>query len=331
MNIDRKSQTAQFFDTDGRFQAVPLKDLRWAFINGENSMILTDHSGRRYEAYSLPESSLTFLDQIQRLDPDIITGAPCGLRYEMESMKNTRDLGGYPTRNGKYVRPGFLIRSSCPQQASDTDYAWLRNTLKLRTLLDLRSPVEVFSRKPFRLHGMTYVHIPPDLDFPIEVATRSAWQNPEGSPRIQKAIEKWYADLAVSRRACAAWSKIFDLLLQKGTAPILFFCTQGKDRTGILSYLLLLALDVDEQTAREDYLRSDSYLNDDWNALKKNLSIQDGSRLEGLHPIFQARSESLDAMRQAIWNTYGSMENYFRTALNMSEEKQKQLQKMYTI
>ena len=51
---------------------------------------------------------------------------------------------------------------------------------------------------------------------------------------------------------------MFDLMLRERT-PMLFHCTQGKDRTGVAAILIMLALGVDEETILDDYVLTNKY------------------------------------------------------------------------
>jgi protein-tyrosine phosphatase len=59
--------------------------------------------------------------------------------------------------------------------------------------------------------------------------------------------------------AAPEYSSVFKHL-EEGHLPLLYHCTAGKDRTGVFSALLHLALGVPEQTVLADYALTDIYL-----------------------------------------------------------------------
>ena len=55
------------------------------------------------------------------------------------------------------------------------------------------------------------------------------------------------------------WARIFRRLEDPDNLPFLFHCTAGKDRTGFVAALVLLALGVPAETVYEDYLVTNRY------------------------------------------------------------------------
>jgi protein-tyrosine phosphatase len=152
---------------------------------------------------------------------------------------NARDLGGLPARGG-VVRAGMVVRSDAPLALGEAGRGALRR-LGIRTAIDLREPVER------RLD-------PPDLDG-LEVTVEQRPILGEFDLQADLSLEQIYMSLLENRgdRLTAAVA----LLAKPGTTPALVFCSAGKDRTGLVSGLLLGALGVSDDEIVADYHRTE--------------------------------------------------------------------------
>ena len=64
-----------------------------------------------------------------------------------------------------------------------------------------------------------------------------------------------------------AFDKLFKLLL-KNDGSVYYHCSAGKDRTDIATFLIMMALDMNEEDAINEYLLSNKYLkNFIWNIM----------------------------------------------------------------
>jgi len=61
----------------------------------------------------------------------------------LDGCLNFRDLGGYPTQDGRRVRWRQLFRSDALHLLSSADVAHLCDTLRIGDVVDLRSTVGV--------------------------------------------------------------------------------------------------------------------------------------------------------------------------------------------
>lgn len=82
------------------------------------------------------------------------TGEPRDRRVALDHVVNFRDIGGYPTRQGRQVRWGRVFRSDAPIELSGDDRDMLRN-LNIRTVVDLQDVNERASHPTTRLDGTT--------------------------------------------------------------------------------------------------------------------------------------------------------------------------------
>lgn len=160
----------------------------------------------------------------------------------LKSTRNTRTL---PTGTMRY------IRSDAPLNLTEEEIQWLlRNDI--RTLVDLRSEEEV-REHPCELavkEGFQYYHLPVT-----------------GGGDIPKSLEHLYAVYA--QMIDKQMEKIIHRIMN-AESNVLYFCTAGKDRTGVVSAVLLRKLGYSDEVIIEDYMKSKDNLVDMLTAFVKD-------------------------------------------------------------
>lgn len=168
-------------------------------------------------------------------------------RYQLVA-NNTRDLGGYYTKDGHQIRRRLLLRSD---NLHHLDYfgGKVLQRLHLQNDIDLRSLAEIKNAPD--LVNKQYVRHEP-------VYTQKG-VNRSRNKTFQYGVIYRYGTLFLTNpHAQAAYRNSFAIIAHaKGSS--LFHCTEGRDRTGLLAVLLLVALGVDKQTIINDYLLTDYY------------------------------------------------------------------------
>jgi protein-tyrosine phosphatase len=163
-----------------------------------------------------------------------------------ERVFNFRDLGGYPTADGRVTRWRTLYRADGINRLTEADMDAVRS-LGLRTVIDLRTERELEARGRFPLdaHPCDYHHLSL-MDVMWEKDDRAAVELPAGEFLLRKYLEM--ISTAEDRIAAA-----FDILATADALPAVFHCAAGKDRTGILAGLLLSSLGVADEHVVADY------------------------------------------------------------------------------
>ena len=138
-----------------------------------------------------------------------------------------------------------------------------------------------------------------------------------------------WLEMEKARKARVAdFRKIFEILLDENNYPLVFHCTAGKDRTGLLSAFILHALGVDSEVVLNDYLLSNYYR---YEKMERNARL--GARILGIdtdssRPIMEVRSSYLAASMNFIQKEYGSLEVYLHEELAIEEAEVEQLKKI---
>ena len=267
----------------------------------------------------------------------------------LEGGSNFRDLGGYPAADGKHVRWGLLFRSAAMPKLTDADYAYL-STLKLRTLVDLRSVDErQLSPTDWRARpGATTIAV----DYPGDVIFKRL-QGFDG-PQRERVTERLYAQLPGLLRK--EYKSLFDALLAHKT-PLVVQGSAGQDRTGIAAALILSALGTPRAVIYQDYLLSAqdrrpqnemagvdlhqfpensaaqfliAYRNYAEKARKNNLNTPHAKSTPQSKPLMDSRGRPLleDAFEQ-IEADYGSVSQYLNRALGVNAAGLAKLRALY--
>lgn len=205
----------------------------------------------------------------------------------LASTVNTRDLGGFETRFGGRTRSGRVWRSDLPEQVSDEDHETFAR-VGLKHVIDLRTEREIRQRpNPLAADGRYRVQ---HIDLFGEVMRGLLAGSVAGDP-FDLSVH-YRASLERSREAYAMLFRGLDEALSDSAGPVLVHCTVGKDRTGLVAALLLLACGVRPADVIADYVLSDDRIE----PLRPRL-LRDGVELglpEGAYRrLLEARPETM--------------------------------------
>jgi hypothetical protein len=154
-----------------------------------------------------------------------------------------------PVAGGR-IKPGRLQRSD---DVTTVPVEWAVDLVAegVVATIDLRSAAETILTGPGPLPrlGVAYHWLPLIADVRLD-ATLPSQASPD-------EVGHWYADLVEinAQRLATAFQVVAD-----NSGGVLFHCTIGKDRTGILAALLLSALGASDAVIAADYQRTEANL-----------------------------------------------------------------------
>ena len=169
------------------------------------------------------------------------------------ASSNLRDLGGLTTSDGHTVRTGQLFRSGHLCDLGDADRAIVRS-LGLQTIVDLRRPAEADVKPHPDLPSVDVVGISVSSDDNEFAVVANAMLDPRAEPLGPDHITNYFRTLVTDH--IDRYRPVFDLATDPDRQPLLFNCTAGKDRTGVVAAVLLRILGVDDDLVMADYLLS---------------------------------------------------------------------------
>ena len=215
----------------------------------------------------------------------------------LEGAVNFRDLGGYATVDGRRTRWRVLFRADGLSELSRTDFSVMRD-LGIRTVVDLRSGHEVEqSRFDVEAHPVAFHHFP----FIDQLPDVEQWDR---RPGLLGAQYKEMLDDAAPQIIGA-----LEVLTAPGSRPAVFHCTAGKDRTGLLSALVLSLLGVPEETVVADYALSGEAME----RLRAKLMVKypdSKDTISDIDEVFSANPDNMVELFAYLRERYGSVTEY---------------------
>jgi protein-tyrosine phosphatase len=252
-------------------------------------------------------------------------------RLPLEGAVNFRDVGGYRTIDGKYVRWGHIYRSDHLVGLTEQDYEYLSG-LGIKLVCDLRADFER-KRSPTAWQGekpeFLIAPIGDDASISASMAKlKSAFDSgadPAEYLRAQRAVsnDSSYAEMLFLYRE--QYARVFHRLANSSD-PALTHCTGGADRTGVYSALLLATLGVPRDVIVADYLLTRQNFLDEKHqeATAKNMQSilgldrpPDQNFLRSV--IGGMNSDRIETMFHAIDTKYGSFDAFLKDGLELSQ------------
>ena len=217
-----------------------------------------------------------------------------------DALLNARDLGGLPTLGGGETRFRAVVRSDNLVHLTPAGTAALLD-YGVRTVIDLRLPFELKEDPdPFATpngHEVAYRNI----SFIDPAAER---------PSERVTLAEDYTGML--RRFRPQVSAVMSAVADAEAGAIVIHCAAGKDRTGIVSALLLALVGVSRQSIAEDYALTTEALRpreERWVA-----AAPDDERADREAAVAwgRARPEVMLEVLAHLDATYGGVEDYLR-------------------
>ena len=247
-----------------------------------------------------------------------IAGYAGGRFVPLQGCVNFRDLGGYPGLGGRRVQAGRLFRSDALQDLTPDDASILQDRLGLAAIIDLRNTDEAARDGVGLLPGLglDYAHFPllDGRGFP-PIAGHPADGNPGpgqsgagwGRPRsdiVQRLADTylWILDNSGGQLAAAV-----NAIAARLGRPLVFHCSAGKDRTGMVAALLLELLGVAPEIRAVDYLLTNLAVD---GILRRTLKVYPGAH--DTADSIRAQPLAFQQFQDKLRAEWGGAESYLR-------------------
>ncbi len=232
----------------------------------------------------------------------------------LEGGRNFRDLGGYPTQDGRTVKWGVIFRSGSMARLTQADWDLL-SARGIRALCDFRTTRER-EVEPFGwidTEGLSYWARDYETSF---AELRKTMQS--GFATGQAAREGMMAGYRRLPYDQAPGYKQVFAHLKAGEVPMIFNCSAGKDRAGTAAALVLSALGVAREVVLQDF-----ELTNEVGHLHRMLKVTDRPGSLGTQPpevsaaVLHADPAYIAAALDAIEAEHGSVEGYLRDVMDV--------------
>lgn len=242
---------------------------------------------------------------------------------EFEGLFNTRDLGGLRAADGRQVKRGVLLRSGALGFGSDADLARLRDEYNLQLVVDLRNdtgmselpdPLEQLGAPRFvqasifteRVFGITQEKAEQEM-------LRLKQEAGETGRESLTFMKLLYPRMLLEETGIAGYRAFFRALLACDEGAALWHCHVGRDRCGMASVLLEVALGVSMEDIENDYLATNLYA-------PLDITLYSPAALSSLESACAAAEEH-----------YGSLMGYITHALGVTPAQVNVLRERYLV
>ncbi len=258
------------------------------------------------------------------------------ISINLPGVTNARQLGGYRIGD-KYVKKDVLLRTGALRNAEPEAVSTLEKKYKLQYVVDFRMDQEATINPDPKVGGAEKVHLSVfESEEPGNAEENKEFLRKYSDPTLS-AMERFtllydedlvndrmYIDFISKERGITAYREFFKRLLSLDeNRAVLWHCTDGKDRTGIASMLILSVFGAAEELIFEDYLLTNEFNKNRLDNIRKeaepnNLSAE---QLDAL--LFISGGVSRAYMKNAIdflIKNYGSVLGFIKEELQVSDE-----------
>lgn len=227
----------------------------------------------------------------------------------LSGATNVRDLGGYQADSG-ITRWGTLFRADGMHRLSEDDQRALIGR-GVRTMIDLRHASEIETQPNVfaRSSDVRYLNIP---ILRIMPATPDASRIPD-----MATIYRYFVD-----ECQAGLSETLSAIADADDGAVVFHCTAGKDRTGVVAALLLGLAGVGDDDIADDYALTAEAMQHLLPRLMEQAAL-DGST-ERLKRLLSSNREDMLDLLGYMGQRYGGTAAYIRM-LGLSDAQQMRL------
>jgi protein-tyrosine phosphatase len=222
------------------------------------------------------------------------------------SISNFRDLGGYQTRNGDVVAWHHIFRSGQLNHMTESDFNILSKELGVTSVIDLRSDLEIkkdglgrLTNLPIQYHNISL--IPDSGDRKANIERYKGFTD----------MGQYYAHLVQKPDVGEKLIEALEIIAEPANHPLVYHCAGGKDRTGILTIILLSIMGVPDDDIIADYCLSASSVELIYNRIRSDPQF---SLETSILPdyVWRVIPQTVSIFLTSIRTQYGSAWNYIK-------------------
>ena len=253
----------------------------------------------------------------------------------MSSVHNARQLGGYVIGD-KQIKKDLLLRTARLSALSAEDSLLLVEKYKVQCIYDFRSAGEI-QTAPDVIPGDAR-HLPLSIsfsdnggqaDYKVESDAQMIQMLLENAehPKIQAMCEVMYDKIFFDESSQVVYRQFFaDLLtLNPNDGAVLWHCTQGKDRAGCASAMLLAALGAERDLIVADFTLSKHY----YDPHTAKIPTATEAQQKAISTLISANPAIFEATLDKVEARYGSLERYLTECIGVTTEMMETLRERF--
>ena len=264
----------------------------------------------------------------------------------LKGIVNARDLGGLPVQGNLRVKEGLLLRTAHLADATDTDIRYLSG-LPVVKVIDFRKEEEKKGKENRTIPGAEYISLPVDATgnaaaLATEREKKKFTRHKKFDVRkiivmaafnekARKVAASMYPTLVFDHECQARFSAFFREILATEKGAVLYHCTQGKDRTGIASALILAALGASRETIVADFDATNRVYEADVRKCSRRVRFWGGKEEEVnvVKSFMGANTENFVKTLEQVDLQYGSVEAYLKGPIGLTDADIQTLRQRY--
>ena len=269
---------------------------------------------------------------------DVVETQPIELKNQLigiTSAHNARQLGGY--RIGKRsVKDNLLLRTAKISELSEADSVLLCEKYKVQCVYDFRGKEESLSAPDVVPGKARYLSLALSFsggESQLNVKLESEEQmigmllKYAEHPSVQAMCTSMYDLIFFEESSQEVYRRFFaDLLtVNPEEGAVLWHCTQGKDRAGCASAMLLAALGADRELIMADFILSKDY----YDPMVSQVKTETEAQKTVINTLISANPEIFGATLDKVDAKYGSLKNYLTECIGVTPEMMKVLRDRY--
>lgn len=251
---------------------------------------------------------------------------------KIKKVHNFRTVGNIKNTEGRALKEGMFYRSAHLHKLKKKSLDAF-GKLGIAEIIDLRNSKEIFEKPDHLPNGITYKKYSAfeDEGDQLSQARKLVLKGKVNASDADKRMIDFYREYVTENPETI---KTIITEIMESEKPILYHCTAGKDRTGIVTALILTVLKFDKETIYNEYLLSNNFRKP---LVEKRLRLANNLHflypkmdLQVLEKLSWVEKRYLDAAFEEIDKKYGSTDTYIQQVLGISEAKREEYIQKFT-
>lgn len=248
--------------------------------------------------------------------------------FALEGADNVRDIGGYTTSDGETVAWGRVFRADSLDSLTPDDQRAVEDA-NVGTVVDFRGEDEIAKSGADQVpESVDVVNIPllDESTQALSEAIQSAMttgdpavmQEMLGDGKAERIGDEGFVVQLDQPETMAGYADTMRLIADSDGA-LVYHCTAGKDRTGMMTALLLGLLGVPDETIVDDFVLSNEF-NREHNEQTYAFLASKGVDIELIRPLTEQSASKIQPVLDAVHNEYGGWDEFATTVLGLDAD-----------